>query len=103
MKGSILCVEGGLSVLYKEELEEPVGVTTCRSVLAVFFLSSSQSQSEGGKKGKKDKETLTNKTSAKEAVNNHSKHLTLFAYNTKFLTCGQFNSIWHRGIPFLLH
>lgn len=44
-EAAVFCVEAGLSVLCKDELEEAVGVTTCRSVVSVFFLSSSQSQS----------------------------------------------------------
>lgn len=49
VEAAVFCVDGGLSVLCKDELEEAVGVTTCTSVISVFFLSSSQLQSEGKK------------------------------------------------------
>ena len=49
VEAAVFCVEAGRSVLCKDELEEAVGVTICRSVVAVFFLSSSQSEEKKGK------------------------------------------------------
>lgn len=59
VEAAVPCVAAGLSVLCKDELDEAVGFTTCTSEVAVFFLSSSQLQSEGKNEEKKEKETDT--------------------------------------------
>lgn len=57
VEAAVFCIETGLSVLCKDGLGEAVGLSTCTSVVAVFFLSSSQSEGKGEDKTKTNTDT----------------------------------------------